>query len=158
MTAEQLASGYVTYMLNEKNSGNIRWAWYQTWGWTPYPTLDYTHERVYLVDGTYSNTSDHAHVYSADGFCTTCENYQMAPLENGVYQISNAGQLLWFAALVNDDRTHAVFITRDTSASAKLTKDITIPDGHSWAPIGNDQDYSGTFDGAGHTIHGIGRQ
>lgn len=155
VTAEQLASGYVTYMLNEKNSGNIRWAWYQTLGLDPYPTLDYTHERVYLVDGTYSNTSDHAHVYSADGFCTTCENYQMAPLENGVYQISNAGQLLWFAALVNDDRTHAVFITRDTSASAKLTKDITIPDGHSWAPIGNDQDYSGTFDGAGHTIHGM---
>ncbi len=155
VTAEQLASGYVTYMLNEKNSGNIRWAWYQTLGLDPYPTLDYTHERVYLVDGTYSNTSDHAHVYSADGFCTTCGNYQMAPLENGVYQISNAGQLLWFAALVNDDRTHAVFITRDTSANAKLTKDITIPDGHSWAPIGNDQDYSGTFDGAGHTIHGM---
>ena len=155
VTAEQLASGYVTYMLNEKNSGNIRWAWYQTLGLDPYPTLDDTHERVYLVDGTYSNTSDHAHVYSADGFCTNCGNYQMAPLENDVYQISNAGQLLWFAALVNDDRTHAVFITRDTSANAKLTKDITIPDGHSWAPIGNYQEYSGTFDGAGHTIHGM---
>ena len=155
VTAEQLASGYVTYMLNEKNSGNIRWAWYQTLGLDPYPTLDDTHERVYLVDGTYSNTSDHAHVYSADGFCTNCGNYQMAPLENDVYQISNAGQLLWFAALVNDDRTHAVFLTRDTSANAKLTKDITIPDGHSWAPIGNYQEYSGTFDGAGHTIHGM---
>ena len=155
VTAEQLASGYVTYMLNERNNEDIMWAWYQTLGLDPYPTLDNTHGRVYLVDGTYSNTSDHVHTYSADGFCTSCGNYQMAPLENGVYQISNAGQLLWFAALVNDDRTHAVFLNRDTSACAKLTKDITIPDGHSWAPIGNTSEYSGTFDGAGHTIHGM---
>ena len=87
------------------------------------------------------------------------------------YQITNPGELYWFAGLVNGTLTNDSGnpITADTDACAKLTKNITInenvlkDDGslnsgtfEQWTPIGdNIYRYTGTFDGNGHTISGL---
>ena len=93
-----------------------------------------------------------AHKYSSNGFCTVCEEYQPASLSSGTYQITNGGQLFWFAALVNGDGAHAVFAAKDAAASAVLTKDIDL-EGREWTSIGgNGNDYTGTFRGQNHTI------
>ncbi|MBQ7383635.1 MAG: hypothetical protein IJV72_02455, partial [Clostridia bacterium] len=91
----------------------------------------------------------------AKGFCDIC-TYQSATLNaDGYYEISNAGQLFWFARQVN--------IEGDTDACAKLTADIDL-ENRRWYPIGvyndavNDKGdiknavYSGTIDGNNHTI------
>ena len=64
------------------------------------------------------------------------------------YQIATAEQLEEFADKVNDDG--------ETTANAELTADINLSD-KSWTPIGRDSfnPYSGTFNGAGHTISGL---
>lgn len=93
-----------------------------------------------------------AHKYSGNGFCTVCNEYQPAIKASGTYQITNGGQLFWFAALVNGDGAHAVFAAKDAAASAVLTKDIDL-EGREWTSIGgNGNDYTGTFRGQNHTI------
>ena len=109
---------------------------------------------------TYSNSERSGTIhgnYTADGFCACGEKYQPAAKnDSGVYQITNAGNLLWFAALVNGDQTHAEFDAQNTAASAVLTANITIPEGQTWTPIGTSSNpYTGTFDGAGNTIEGL---
>ena len=82
------------------------------------------------------------------------------------YKIGTAGQLYWFAALVNGTLDG---VTQNTAACAKLTAPITVNNGvldsdgnlnsgsfTSWTPIGNyDNQYTGTFDGNGKTISGL---
>lgn len=109
-------------------------------------------------------------IYDENGFCINCGGYQPATLnDNGVYEISNAGQLYWFASLVNGDSTYADFDSQNTSANAVLVKDIVVNDGdinkltdaqsdslRKWNPIGNyDNSFTGKFDGGYHTISGI---
>lgn len=109
-------------------------------------------------------------IYDENGFCINCGGYQPATLnDNGVYEISNAGQLYWFASLVNGDSTYADFDSQNTSANAVLVKDIVVNDGdinkltdaqsdslRKWNPIGNyDNSFTGKFDGGHHTISGI---
>ena len=80
---------------------------------------------------------------------------------DGVYQIGTAEELYGFAQLVNNG---------NTSASAVLTADIIVnkgvlkADGNladdtsgftSWTPIGSSSNYTGKFDGQGHTISGL---
>lgn len=110
--------------------------------------------------------------YTADGFCGYCDAYQEAVQnEAGTYEISNAGQLYWFADKVNNDNeTYG-------SANAVLTGDITVNKGvltadgqlaedaskfRVWTPIGTKYDntstvvpYNGIFDGQGYTISGL---
>ncbi|MBO5561459.1 MAG: hypothetical protein J6A07_07370 [Firmicutes bacterium] len=74
-------------------------------------------------------------------------SYQPAVYNNGVYEISNAGQLFWYAEYINGGN----------SADAKLTADITINSGASqsdkqWVPIEAD---NVVFDGDDHFISGI---
>ena len=103
---EQIASGYVTYMLNEKKTAYTFWR--QTLSRDAYPTLDLSHSLVYEVDGKYTNDpTGHVHAFSEDGFCE-CGEKQPALLVDGVYQISNAGQLLWFANYINSTYTYSV--------------------------------------------------
>ena len=78
------------------------------------------------------------------------------------YQIATLENLLWFADYVNSNKNNA-------SACAMLTADITMntnvldSDGRSngenfvaWSPIGgHGVDYSGEFNGNGHTISGL---
>ena len=85
------------------------------------------------------------------------------------YLISNAAELYWFAGLVNGTLKNGG--AKDLSANAILTKDIIVNKGVldeyknlvfgkdfiPWTPIGtSDEDsYSGTFNGQGHTISGL---
>ncbi|MDD6603378.1 MAG: leucine-rich repeat protein [Eubacteriales bacterium] len=117
-----------------------------------------------------------------DGYCTRCLNADSTPVKpNGdgtvesPYEISSAGELYWFAGLVNGTLTDGT--AKNTSANAKLTADITVnrnvlkADGSvadetsdfvAWKPIGynpssrdDNKAYKGTFDGQGHTISGL---
>lgn len=105
----------------------------------------------------------------ADGVCTRCGVSDPTPkepaVENGKYQIGTAGELYWFAGLVNGTLEG---VTQNTSANAELTADITVNntvfDGNgnlrevleSWTPIGSDSNpYKGIFDGNNHTIGGL---
>ncbi|MCI6580749.1 MAG: hypothetical protein MSH15_01955, partial [Oscillospiraceae bacterium] len=68
-----------------------------------------------------------------------------------VYEIGNAGQLYWFAGLVNGTLTDGT--PQNQSANAVLTADIDLSGMDNWTPIGNETNqYTGTFDGRNHTI------
>lgn len=67
--------------------------------------------------------------------------------EAGTYLISNAEELAWFA---NNSKNEG-------SKNAVLTNDIDL-ENHSWLYIigeSNTAPYSGSFDGNGHTVHGL---
>lgn len=102
------------------------------------------------------------HSYNENGFCENDDtHYQPANYNEEIekYEISNAGQLYWFAEQVNSG---------NASVNAVLTTDIVVNEGNlatydgtspntwmTWTPIGNARVYSGTFDGQGHTISGL---
>ncbi len=66
--------------------------------------------------------------------------------DDGVYQIATAEELWDFAEKVNDG---------ETTANAILTANIDL-NNQPWTPIGSDSHlYTGTFNGAGHTISGL---
>jgi hypothetical protein len=87
------------------------------------------------------------------------------------YQIASAGNLYWFAALVNGKLTDGT--KKNTAACAKLMNHITvnenlftekinedgsIKDGqtvYNWTPIANNNTFAGTFDGQGYTVIGL---
>ena len=67
-----------------------------------------------------------------------------AKSEDGVYQISTAEELLWFAETVNGG---------DTKLSAVLTADIDLTEVSTWPGIGVHKNrFAGSFDGQGHTV------
>ena len=103
----------------------------------------------YIEGGNTIEINPDNHEYEKNnGFC--CETYQPAELnENGYYEISNAGQLFWFANHVN---------TVDRTANAVLVADIDL-ENRPWTPIGstgeNSNNFRGVFDGQGYTIKGL---
>ena len=97
----------------------------------------------------------------SNGICSAdASHWEAAPIEGGVYRIGNAGQLFWFAALVNSGANEYAASNGQTY-NAVLTADISIPGGMDWTPMGLYTSateyirYSGTFDGAGHTVSGL---
>ncbi len=64
------------------------------------------------------------------------------------YRITNASQLRWFAAQVNDNSKSTI--------CAQLTDDIDL-ESKEWTPIGKNYSYAykGTFDGQKHTVSGL---
>ena len=127
----------------------------------------------------YVTTETETHSIGENGFCACNEVYQPAELttdkydmdgdgsKDAVYEISNAGQLYWFAGLVNGSLSG---VTQNTSANVVLTADIVVnenvlkPDGtlnegtfKEWTPVGvgDDSSYTGIFDGKNHTISGL---
>lgn len=158
-TATEFASGEVAFLLNGSSSDSP--VWYQNLGegGDPYPVPDSSHGIVYAeqyCDGTatgnYGN-SQIIHANYANGFCTGCGKYQPAELNGAVYKISNAGQLFWFAALVNGTLTDGT--AQNAAACAVLTTNIDLT-GEAWTPIGSESNpYTGTFDGQNHTISGM---
>ena len=88
------------------------------------------------------------HKYSANGFCTVCDEYEPATLSGDTYQIGNGGQMFWFASLVNGDKTHAEFADKNTAAAGVLTSNIDL-ESREWSPM---MGFNGSFDGQGHTI------
>ena len=136
----------------------------------------------------YVTKETESHSIVENGFCA-CDNvYQPAELttdkydidgdgsKDEVYEISNAGQLYWFAGLVNGTLDG---VEQNTLANAILTANITVnenlldslqydtegnvsngSDFISWTPIadwmGNrTTQYSGTFDGNNKTVSGL---
>ena len=127
----------------------------------------------------YVTNETESHSIGENGFCACNNAYQPADLTTNkydidgdkindeVYEISNAGQLYWFAGLVNGTLSG---VTQNKSANAVLTKDIvvnedvlkldgTLNEGSfkEWTPIGNSYNnlYVGIFDGKSHTIRGL---
>ena len=126
-----------------------------------------------------SETTSGEHDFDENGFCTKdSTHYQPATLNETTenYEISNAGQLYWFAGLVNGTLDG---VEQNTLANAILTANITVnenlldslqydtegnvsngSDFISWTPIadwmGNrTTQYSGTFDGNNKTVSGL---
>ena len=126
----------------------------------------------------YVTKETESHSIGENGFCACNEVYQPADLttdkydidgdgsKDAVYEISNAGQLYWFAGLVNGTLSG---VPQNTSANAVLTKDIVVnenvlkPDGtlnegsfKEWTPIATSASpYTGIFEGQNHTISGL---
>ena len=130
----------------------------------------------------YVTKETETHSIGENGFCACNEVYQPADLttdkydmdgdgsKDAVYEISNAGQLYWFAGLVNGTLSGE---TQNASANAVLTADIvvnknvlksdgTVNEGtfKEWTPIGNTcngsySPYTGIFEGQNHTISGL---
>ena len=170
----QFASGEVAYILNGSTSeGSLVWG--QTLGGeaaNAYPITHTDKNTVYATTGcvSYNNngdTSAQEHHYDS-GKCTVCGKYtEPNKDENGVYQISNATELYWFADAVNSGNSsvNAVLTNNITVNKDVLKNDGTLADDvsgfTSWTPIGyynSDSDccfYTGIFDGAGHTISGL---
>ena len=136
----------------------------------------------------YVTKETESHSIGENGFCACNNVYQPADLttdkydidgngsKDAVYEISNAGQLYWFAGLVNGTLDG---VKQNTSGNAILTANITVnenlldslqydaennvsngSDFISWTPIadwmGNrTTQYSGTFDGNNKTVSGL---
>lgn len=100
------------------------------------------------------SAKDLNHAFDENGFCTNknCGFYEPAVLsKEGVYEIKNAGQMFWFAALVNGDKSHAEFEEKNTATVGKLISDIDLKN-REWIPI---RGFTGTFDGENHTVSGM---
>ncbi len=165
-TADQFASGEVAYLLNGSTSDDTS-VFRQNLdnGQTAdaLPVLDSTHGVVYPgtlctgVDG-YTNDGDSTsaiHAWDDNGFCRYDDTHYQPAVKNteNVYEISNAGQLYWFA--------------EQGDINAVLTADITVNEGdltnydgtsantwRTWTPIDGIH-YISTFDGQGHVIRGL---
>ena len=133
-------------------------------GWT----LTFTKGEVTLDGCTYTVTASKEgsesiektftaqHSFGEDGKCP-CGASRPTQDAEGCYQVADAFQLFWFAGLVNGTLTDGT--AQNTAAWATLTDDIDLS-GEAWTPIGNysassSLKYTGTFDGAGHTISNL---
>ena len=130
VTAEQLASGEVTYRL-QANRGDI--AWGQRLGSDPAPiltaSLDYAVCKR-ISDDTYFN------VEFSD---------ELARDDDGYYLIHNGAELKTFADMVNEGNIYL---------NARLTDDIELTG--TWPGIGTGgTPFAGTFDGQRHTVSGV---
>ena len=105
------------------------------------------------------------HDFDDNGFCSACDAYQPATLNaNGYYEISNAGQLYWFAEQVNAGNTgynaillNDIIVNENILVDGELNTDTdTVASFRQWTAIGNDTtQYIGTFDGQGYEIKGL---
>ena len=164
-TADEFKFGEVAWLLNQ---GQANGPWRQNLSVTDadkYPVLGAAQSDTIVhkkVEGGYENS---VHDFDDNGFCikADCSACQPAALDDGVYQISNAGQLYWFAEKVNGGEydADAVLMTDITINTGVLGADGSLNgEGSSftqWTPIGNNSTnaYTGTFNGDGHTISGL---
>ena len=156
-TELQFQNGDVAFQL-QKDLGGTTQVWGQRIGTDKTPVLNSTSTyTVYKAAADspcqgYSNTKDASREHNyINGVCTYCGELQQADRveEGNYYKISNQGQLRWFANQVNNEGR--------TGINALLMNDITM-DGTEWTPIGKDangKQFTGTFDGDGHTISGL---
>ena len=92
------------------------------------------------------------HNFNAEGKCPCGASLPQTDAQDR-YQLADAFQLRWFAALVNGTLTDGT--AQNAAASAVLTTNIDLT-GADWTPIGNASTiYTGTFDGQNHTISGM---
>ena len=172
VTAEQLKSGEICYLLNGDQSTQM--CFYQTLGVDDFPWPFESHGIVYSTaeiscdgkvqgDGSFTNDPSQAgkkqeHDFQG-GFCSVCgtrdDNFLTVDAD-GYFNIADAAGIRWFAAYVND-----VTNVSHLYSNARLTADIDMT-GMMTEPIGKAQSESdsynanmgfrGTFDGQGHVI------
>jgi len=100
-----------------------------------------------------------------NGFCPYCPTVEAAVDSDGdgYYEISNGGQLYWFAQQVNGGNSAINGkLTADIVVNENVLNDVGMPDLYEstfreWVPIGSRDttEYSGKFDGQGHTVSGL---
>ena len=159
-TAQQFASGEVALLLQGYQSAD---AWGQEIGVDALPKLGGMKVYQDCAADVYSNDSTQSGAHSfRDGFCDRCGAFEPALLNGDVYEISNAGQLYWFAAEVNAGDT---MINGKLMGNIVVNENVLSADGtlngdgsnfRAWEPIGSCAlEYSGTFDGCEWTISGL---
>ena len=178
-TADDFASGKIAYLLNGSENGVAGWYQKLSSPVDSLPVLDATRGKVWRGCGeVYVNDPDDAPHSYVDGICTVCGEYMEPTLVAdaaiadslgltedyvGFYAIENGAQLYWFAQKVNGGSTA---IKGVLTADIALNDSVLRADGSliggadtalvAWTPIGNSSyNYSGTFDGNGHTISGL---
>ncbi len=127
-----MLSGEVTYKLNQ---GQETMHWYQRIGTDKHPYLDVDHGVVLKTEEGYQNEG-----INPDGV--------EPEMVDGVYQIRNAENLLWFSLNINKSAIAS-------SSKAVLVKDIDLSPVESWTPIGvcpEHDSFWGEFDGQGYKI------
>ena len=153
-----LANGQMTYKLNSYVSGAENW--FQTLGTDAMPTPLSTSQKIYangtfFCDGVTSKGGDvvlgntnasvvDPHSFGENGVCTVCKAAGVEATEtDGVFQLNNAGNLLWWAAYVN---------AGNPASNAVLTTDVDLT-GIQYVPAGTSANkFVGTFDGQGHSV------
>ena len=158
LTENQVTSGEACFLLENKQPGSTTWR--QTLGTDATPVPDASHGIVYCYshihcDGTpyttiagftndASRNGQDEHDF-ADGVCRVCGYVDVESIpqdERGFYLIASPETLNWFAQMVEQGHTDICGV---------LTNDIDFT-AYPTIMIGNGKTYSGTFDGAGHTI------
>lgn len=90
--------------------------------------------------------------YDENGFTADKKHYEPANLsDDGWYEIKNAGNLYWFSQFLKESDNNA-------AANARLTQNITIPEGMNWLPMEvgfYGIPYQGIFDGGTYTISNL---
>ena len=205
--SQAFESGEITYLLQADReepiwgqtlSGNDVQVYPVLGGAKVYQVTEYKGciESTGIAGTTYNNANAPVfgpHVYE-NGFCTICSAYEPAVLTTGkydidangeitdsdeAYEIGNAGQLYWFAGLVNGTLTDGtaqnlkanavltadIIVNKDLLASINTGKDGNVTNGSSfkaWRPMGMADEngkftghYKGIFDGNGHSISGL---
>ena len=124
-----------------------------------------------ITGGVFNNTVSGSGTIKGGTFNGTPTLITGSGTETDPYQISTAAGLIWFRDIVNGSNGQ----TQNTAACATLTADIVLNDGTfdedgnytpgpsgitpptEWTPMGVTYSaaYTGTFDGAGHTIQGL---
>lgn len=164
ITAEQLASGEVAWLMNGSDKGT----WKQTIGTDNYP--NFSGAVVYQTSPcvSYSNTvttKEHDYEYGTCKYCGEVASIVPAIWNESkqAYEIYSASQLVWFAGLVNGTLEDA---EQNQFANAILMNDIDMSAVTDFVPIGcttdlyyktegDDKGYQGTFDGNGHIIKNL---
>ena len=169
------ASGEVCYLVNGSSSADdVIWKQDVDNGNTPYDKYPvFTGGIVYRNQShdctadeylySYSNSTreeDHVNHRYVNGFCSCCDVLQPAKEVDGVYQITNGGQLFWFAEQLgsgaiapNSVATATADINLEGSQNGQAAGYTGITKDRNFPGIGTSSiQYGGTFTGGGYTI------
>lgn len=187
ITTDQVTSGELCWKLNgSSNKTATKNGFYQNLDSVgSYPHLDV--ERNDIVETVNKNYCDQStiavyynpyrsqtdytktfHNFDANGFCTSVDgetHYEEPDTihsgSNIIYQLTNAGNLYWFAEQVNKGVSHpSCILMNDIVVNSGVNEAVAAGNTSSlrqWTPIGTEsyQYISGTFNGNGHTISGL---
>ncbi|MBP0984103.1 MAG: chitobiase/beta-hexosaminidase C-terminal domain-containing protein [Oscillospiraceae bacterium] len=169
MPTSAFESGKVAYLLQ---AGGGNWGQrisrdvFNTLDKHPVLTTGSTSSKYRVYYATYPEHVDYYHNHNSSAVCAICPFNPVQPsVIDGVYQISDSGELLWFSQYVNGTLdatgTHpdakAVLKASFTINSDLLNKvnDNNTFNENEWQPIGSNAAFTGSFDGQGHTISGL---
>ena len=123
---------------------------------------DVTHNFWFDYSWGYLTLNCTNHTPDDNGFCSNCGGYEAAKLnDNGTpeedwddyYEISNAGQLYWYAEQVNAYYSSVPAVLVDDIV---VNEDLTAENLREWTPIGSGSPaFVADFDGQGHTVSGL---